>query len=561
MNRWAAGAFLLLIAGAQAKAELPPQSVKAASQVSAARLQKHIRYLSSDELEGRAPGSRGDRLAQRYIARKFAELGLLPAAADGSYFQPFDLLGMEGHPATLTLRGAAASFTLRHGEDFMLVAGEPLADIRWSAEELVFVGYGISAPEFSWDDFKGEDLDGKVLVVLNNDPSRDPDLFAGKTRLWYGRWDYKYEAAAARGAKGALIIHTPASAGYPWQVVRTSWSGEQFELPAEPSPKLLAKGWLTEASAKKLFEMAGVDFEAACEAAQHRAFRPMPLGVSASMRFANKVSRTKRTANVLGMVSGEDSQLAGQLVLYSAHHDHLGKKSKGLPGEDLIYNGAVDNASGVAQMLEVARVFASLPQKPRRSILFAAVAAEEQGLLGSRHLAQNLPVASALVAANINIDGANVWGRTRDVTVVGAGKSSLDALVSRIASAQGRWVRGDPFPDRGFFYRSDQFSFAKIGIPASYAEGGFDYIGKPEGWGRQKRERWETRHYHQPSDEFDPSWDFSGAIDDAQLYFHLGALVADADEMPEWKENDEFAKVRRAAEEELNARGTGVGAP
>ncbi len=513
-------------------------------------LRAHVRFLSHDLLEGRGPGTRGDALGQAYIASQLEALGLKPAGPDGSYFQRFDLMGITSHPKGMTFRAPQGTAELKFHEDFIAVSGVQAPEAKLEESELVFVGYGIQAPEYAWDDFKGMDLRGKTLLILNNDPEDDPTLFAGRTRLWYGRWDYKYEQAAKVGAAGAIILHTTPSAGYPWQVVQTSWTGEQFELPAAEGPRMQVKGWATEAATRRVLQLAGRDLDALQAAARTRDFRPVPLGVKVSTRFTSEVRR-RPTANVLAMLPGSDTKLAREVVLYSAHHDHLGMK-EGRAGEDIIYNGALDNAAGVAAMLAVAQAFRDLPQPPRRSILFAAVAAEEQGLLGSQYLAEHPPVPAGRVAANINIDGANIHGRTRDLTVIGLGKSSLDAIITGLAKTQGRVVKADQLSDRGFFYRSDQFNFAKQGIPAAYFGSGMDFVGRPEGWGKQQREAWEAKHYHQPSDELRPEWDFSGAVEDVRLFFLLGAHVARTPGLPRWNKGDEFEAARQQALEALN---------
>ncbi len=543
--------LLALPAAAQGGTPLITPAEKAATQaIQEPVLRAHVGFLAHDLLEGRGPGTRGDALAQAYIASQFEALGLKPAGTEGSYLQPFDLVGMTGHPETLTFTTPQGRAELKFHEDFIALSGVQEGEAKLEESELVFVGYGIVAPEYQWDDFKGMDLKGKTLVILNSDPEDDPALFAGKTRLWYGRWDYKYEQAAKMGAAGALILHTTPSAGYPWQVVQTSWSGEQFELPATGGERLQVKGWTTEDATQRLLKLAGQDLDALRAAAQKRDFQPVPLGLKVSTRFANQVRR-RPTANVLGLLPGSDPKLARQVVLYTAHHDHLGMKEGGKPGEDTIYNGAVDNASGVAALLAVARAFSALPKAPSRSILFAAVAAEEQGLLGSQYLAEHLPMPSGRIAANINIDGANILGRTRDITVIGLGKSNMDGIITALAKLQGRVVKGDQLADRGFFYRSDQFSFAKLGIPAAYFGSGMDFVGRPEGWGKKQRELWEAQHYHQPSDELRPSWDLSGAVEDVRLAFLVGAHVARAPEMPRWNKGDEFEAPRLKALEAL----------
>jgi len=547
-------ALVLFPLAASAQSTTPAEK-SASRTIRPEELQGHIGFLASDLLEGRGPGTRGDALAQQYLAAQFRLLGLQPAGPDGSYLQPFDLVGMTGHPETLSFTAPQGRLALRFHEDFIASSGVQAEESVLQDSELVFVGYGIQAPEYEWDDFKGMDLKGKTLLILNNDPEDDPKLFGGKARLWYGRWDYKYEQAAKVGAAGAIILHTTPSAGYPWQVVQTSWSGEQFELPAAGAhPRLQMKAWTTDEATRRVVQLSGRDLDTLRGMAQKRDFRPVPLGVTVSTRFANQVRR-RPTANVLGLLPGSDPKLSKEVVLYTAHHDHLGIKAEAKPGEDAIYNGAVDNASGVAAMLAVARAFSALPRPPPRSILFAAVAAEEQGLLGSQFLAEHLPVPAGRVAANINIDGLNIHGRTRDVTVIGLGKSSLDKTLTALAAGQGRIVRGDQLPDRGFFYRSDQFNFAKRGIPSAYFSSGMDFIGRPPGWGKERRERWEAEHYHQPSDELRPDWDYSGAVEDVRLFFLLGSHVARARELPRWNKGDEFEGPRLQALEALKSEG------
>ncbi len=531
-------------------ASAPVAEQQAARLITPSVIRAHTRYLASDLLEGRGPASRGDRLAQEYIAAQLELLGLKPGAPNGGWYQPFELVGVTGNPQTLTFTGGRQRLELRYGPDFIGVAGTQNTASEVKDAEVVFVGYGIVAPEYQWDDYKGADLTGKVLLMMNNDPEHDPALFAGRARLWYGRWDYKYEIAAKLGAVGAILIHTTPSAGYPWQVVQTSWSGEQFDLPQAQASRLELKGWATEEASRKLVALSGHDLDKLRALAQRRDFQPVPLGLALSTRFTNAVHR-RQTANVLGVLPGSDPKLSSELVVYTAHHDHLGKSDRAKPGEDGIYNGAVDNASGVGAMLAVARAMAALPRAPKRSVLFAAVAAEEQGLLGSQHLVENPPVPVGAMAANINIDGLNIWGRTRDVTVIGLGKSSLDAIVTELARAQKRVVKPDQMSDRGFFYRSDQFNFAKKGVPAAYFGSGMDFVGRPEGWGKEQREAWEDRHYHQPSDEFSEAWDFSGAVEDAQLYFLLGLRIANAAQAPQWNKGDEFEAARAAALEAL----------
>jgi Zn-dependent M28 family amino/carboxypeptidase len=378
--------------------------------------------------------------------------------------------------------------------------------------EVVFAGYGIVAPEYEWNDFKDVDVRGKVIIVLNNDPDWDPALFDGVTRLYYGRWGYKYESGAAHGAAGVIIVHTTPSAGYPWQVVQTSWSGPQYELPAGDEPRSPVEAWVTEDAARRLLGPEH-DLDALVAQAKSRDFKPVSLGITTSLALDNELTRTP-TANVLGTLRGSDPALADQYVIYTAHHDHLGTGEPNAEG-DTIYNGAMDNASGTGMVLAIGRAFAALPERPRRSIMLLFVAAEEQGLIGSLYYAQHPTVPPGLIAANINYDSGNIWGETRDITYIGFGRSSLDAVALDVAAYQGRTVKGDQFPDRGFFYRSDQFSFAK--------------------------------HYHQASDELTPDWNFDGMVQDARFGFHAGLLVANDDPLPKWNAGNEFEAARLAA--------------
>ncbi len=549
--------MLTAAALAPALAAAPPARTSPAAEraITADAIRAHVRFLASDLLEGRGPGTRGDALAESYIASQLEAMGLRPAGTQG-FLQPFEMVRVDGHAETVRFARGSESLVLRSPDEVIAVAGDDAPRTALDRAELVFVGYGIRAPEYAWDDFKGQDLRGKVLLVLNNDPEDDPALFAGRTRLWYGRWEYKYLMAARAGAAGAIILHTPHSAGYPWQVVRTSWIGPQFSLPTT-EPRVPLEGWVTEDACRKLVALGGRSLDELVRAANRRDFRPVPLGVSVSTAFENRIDHT-RTANVLALLPGTDPRLSSEVVLYTAHHDHLGMRADAPPGEDAIYNGAEDNASGVALMLEVARAFTALPKAPRRSVLFAAVAAEEQGLLGSEYLARHPPVPLGRIAADINIDGANVFGRTRDVTVIGLGKSDLDTTLRSLARSQGRILRGDQLPDRGYFYRSDQFSFARVGVPSAYFESGLDYRGRPAGWGREKREAWEETRYHQPSDELTPDWDLSGAVEDARLQFALGYSVAQATGLPSWTRGDEFEAPRLRSLEALRHGPPGI---
>jgi Zn-dependent M28 family amino/carboxypeptidase len=546
-----AAAILVFAPGAAAlSAEQPtiPEPVQAVAkrEITRGTLEAPIRFLSSDDLEGRGPATRGDQLARLYLSTQLEALGYQPAGPGGQWQQPFDVVGFKAHmPQTWTFQAKGAPVDLKWWDDYIAGSGVQQEKASVQNAELVFVGYGIEAPEFHWNDFKGMDLKGKVLVMLNNDPDWDPKLFAGKRRLYYGRWMYKYESAARQRAAGAIIVHTTPSAGYPWQVVQSSWSGTQFELPAESEPRIQIKAWVTESAARTLLKAAGKDLDKLVAAARSRNFKPVPLGVRTSIAFTNTLSRAQ-TANVAGLLPGSDPALKQQVVIFSAHHDHFGIGEPDKQG-DRIYHGARDNASGCAQVLSIARAFAALEPRPRRSVLVLFVGVEEQGLLGSLYYALHPTIPAGRIAADINYDGGNIFGRSRDVTLLSSGKSSLDNDVEAVAHLQGRVVIPDQYPDRGYYYRSDQFSFAKVGVPGVYLDMGLDYPGHPADWGRQQKEAWELTHYHQPSDKIEPSWSFDGMIDDAQLGFLTGWLVAQSHEMPTWNAGDEFEGARQKA--------------
>jgi Zn-dependent M28 family amino/carboxypeptidase len=528
-----------------------PAAEMAAREITDDYMRGIVAEISDNRYEGRGPGSSGDAMARAYLAERMQELGLKPGAADGSWEQPFDLVGINARqPDAWTFIGHDKSFTLKQWDDFILSSGMQAERAAIEDAELVFVGYAIQAPEYDWDDFKGVDLTGKVLLIMNNDPDWDPDLFGpdlfgGETRLWYGRWDYKYLSAARQGAVGAIIIHTSPSAGYPFQVVQTSWTGVQFELPAGDEPRTRMNAWVSEDKARELVAMAGHDLDDLREAAYNRDFQPVPLGVTTSLAMNVEITRVQ-SANVLGLIPGSDPGLEDEVVIYTAHHDHLGI---GTPNEDgdTIYNGAMDNATGVAQVMAIAKAIKALPEPPRRSVLINLVGAEEQGLLGSEYYAANPTFPPGKIAANLNYDGGNIWGHTHDVTFVGLGKSTIDEIATLIASEQGRVVKPDQFADKGYFYRSDQFSFAKIGVPAMYLDTGTDFVDRPPEWGREQQNHYTEVNYHQPTDEYDPSWNLDGMIDDALLGYWTGLAIANADEMPTWVPGDEFEAARLKA--------------
>lgn len=525
---------------------------KHAQTLDEATLRGHIRYLASDLLEGRGPGTKGDALTQLYIATQFQSMGLQPAAPDGSWIQPVPLIGVTTlQPESVTFQGGGKSLTLKTSQDFMSTIGRPVESLSLRSSELVFVGYGIEAPEYDWNDFKDVDVSGKILVVMNNDPSDDPELFEGKRRLYYGRWSYKYEMAARKGAAGAIIIHTTPSAGYPWQVIQTSWSGEESELREDNGPRVDLEAWATEDASRKLVALTGHDLDDLRRQAESREFRPVPLGITLSVDLAANV-RERDTANVLGILPGSDPDLKNEVVIMMAHHDHLGIGQKDDTGDN-IYNGAVDNAAGSAMLLAMAKAFSQMSPPPKRSILFAAVGAEEQGLLGSKHFAAHPPTHPGRMAAVINMDGTNIIGRTKDVNVIGHGKSNLDEHVRAVAKMQQRVVTPDNAPDKGYYYRSDQFSLAKIGVPGVYLHPGVIVVDKPDGWGKKQLQLWIDKIYHQPSDEYQDDWDLAGAVEDGRLLLEVARRVADASEMPRWNPGDEFEAARKAALSEANS--------
>ncbi|MGB5552105.1 MAG: M28 family peptidase [Thermoanaerobaculia bacterium] len=531
--------------------DLPPGVETATEAINEETLKAHTASLSSDEFEGRAPASPGDEKARQYLQDTMASLGLEPGAQDGAWQQRFAIMSITSEaPEVWSFEGQDGSLDLASWDDFIAGSGVQSEKALIDDAELVFVGYGIEAPEYDWDDIKGADLEGKVLLMMNNDPDWDPELFEGDRRLYYGRWTYKYEVAARHGAAGAIIIHTTPSAGYPWQVVQASWTGAQFELPAGDEPRSQVSAWITEEAARSLVAVSGHELDALRESARSRDFQPVSLGITTSLLLNNSIDSVE-TGNVAGLLEGSDPILKNEVVVYSAHHDHFGIGEPNDEGDN-IYNGALDNAAGCGKVLTIADAFTRLPEPPRRSVLFLFVAGEEQGLIGSEYYAKNPTFPPGRIAANVNIDGANIFGRTSDVAYIGFGKSTLDDVVVAAAARQGRTVVGDQFPDRGSFYRSDQFNFSKIGVPAIYADSGTTYIGRPDGWGKEQAEAWESVHYHQPSDEMTDDWNFEGIIEDTVLAFEAGLSIAQTAELPSWTPGDEFEAARIQALAELD---------
>lgn len=521
------------------------ETLAAAAGIAAGDMRAVVAELADDAYGGREPGSEGDVKTREFLAQRLETLGYAPGA-EGSYQQPFELVSITARqPDTWIFRHGDEDRELAQREDFIVASGVQAESAAIEVAELVFVGYGIEAPEYGWDDFADADLEGKVLVMLNNDPDWDADLFAGERRLYYGRWTYKYESAARQGAAGAIIIHTTPSAGYPWQVVETSWSGPQYELPAGEEPRLRVKAWVTEEAAVRLLAMADQDLGQLVEAARSPDFTPVPLGITTSIELGNTIAGT-RSGNVLGLLEGRDPELSREVVVVTAHHDHLGTDA-GSDAEDTIYNGALDNAAGVAEVLSIAKAFMALPEAPRRSVLINFVGAEEQGLLGSKYYAEHPTFPPGRIAANVNFDGASIWGETEDVGFIGLGKSDLDEVARTVAEYQGRTLEGDQDASKGSYYRSDQFSFARIGVPAIYPDAGRRVVGKPQGWGQAQMDVFTERDYHQPSDELTDAWDFSGMVQEAEFGFLASVLIANQDDLPQWHAGDEFEDERKAA--------------
>ena len=546
-RKWLPLPLLLLIFATSASA--PPAVQTAMKSIRKDTIAAHDKFLASDLLEGRGPGTRGGELAMEYIATQFAAYGLKPAGDHGSFIQKVPLIGITMDPertsVSFTKAGAPAIGPLKYLDDF--VATDQSQEEKSALDsEVVFVGHGVVAPEYRWDDYKGLDTKGKTLVMLVDDPpasAQEPNLFKGKARTYYGRWTYKYEMGTRLGARGVILIHTNNAAGYPWSVVSNSWGTETSFIGLKPGqPALHFASWVTEQTAAKLFKAAGHDLAQLTKAAASRDFKPVPLGYKLSGTIASKL-RKFDTGNVVAKLEGSDAKLKSQAVLYSAHHDHFGIGKADEHGDN-IYNGALDNASGCAILLELARVWSQTKPVPKRSIYFAAVAAEEQGLLGSAFLGQNPPVPAGRIAMDLNFDMIYELGRVSDVTMNGIERTTFYPAAQKITSALGLKIIPDPEPEQGHYYRSDHFSLAKVGIPAVSVDPGLDVIGKPAGWGKKMAEDFREHHYHEPSDNFDPKWDWSEAQQMAQLGFWLGWEAANTAEMPNWLPGDEFRAAR-----------------
>ena len=543
---------LLVVASAcQSKTDAPPATAaaepvpaEAVAAIDTGTLMRHIRVLSNDSLMGRQPGSAGEDKTVAYLESQFKSIGLKPGNTDGTYIQkvPFVGITVKGMP-TLTFAKGGTKKELKWRDDYVAWTKHVAPSASLDKSELVFVGYGTEAPEFKWDDFKGLDVAGKTLVMLVNDPPlADTTQFGGKRMTYYGRWTYKYEQGMKHKAAGVLLVHETERAGYPFTVVQGK-TAEQFDLvtPDKNMSRSAVEGWITLDQAKALFAMSGQNFDSLKARAATSAFKPVPLGVTATVKLDNTL-RTVDSRNVVAKVEGSDPALKDEYVIYTAHWDHFGIGAK--VNGDSIYNGAADNASGVAGLLATAKAFAAMKTPPKRSILFLSVTAEEQGLLGSQYYAVTPIYPLAKTLAVINMDALNQWGLTNDVTVIGLGSSELDDYASAAAAEQKRTLRPDAEPEKGFYYRSDHFNFAKVGVPAFDPEAGVDFIGKPAGYGMKMRDEYTANDYHKPSDEIKPGWDLSGAVQDLDLFLAMGYRIANAAKYPEWRVGNEFRAAR-----------------
>jgi len=512
----------------------------------------HIKVLASDEFEGRAPGSKGEDLSVKYITDQFEKIGLKPGNPDGTYTQEVPLAGIKSEPQ-MSFVVDGKTMDLKYPDDFVASSARLQPEIKIDNSALVFVGYGVVAPEYGWDDYKNVDVKGKTLLMLINDPPipdpKDPSklddkMFKGKAMTYYGRWTYKYEIAAKKGAAAAIIIHETEPAAYPWQVVRSSWSKENFELdnPNKNMDAVSARSWITLDIAKKLFADSGQDFDALKKSVITKDFRPVVLNGKASIDIKQQV-RSFKSHNVIGKLEGSDPKLNSEYVIYTAHWDHLGRHPE-LQG-DQIFNGAIDNASGVASIIEIAGAFSKINPPPKRSVLFMSTTAEEAGLLGAKYYAEHPLYPLEKTLADINLDSMNVWGKMRDIEDLSLGFSTLDDLLSAGAKQQGRKAIPDSRPDKGKIYRADNFEFSKVGLPALYIGKGEHLLSRPEN-APLKSDEYDSTDYHQVTDEVKPDWDLSGAVQDVELVFEVGYEVANGDKFPEWKPGNEFKPKRDA---------------
>src|SRR2546427_27944 len=522
---------------------LPRAAVAAMETINPERIRAHVRFLAHDLLEGRGTGQRGGDLAAEYIGTQFALYGLKPAGDNGTYMQKLPMVGVTPTPDTRfwLVPEQGSAMELRPLEDYVAYdqAQQPESDID---AEVVFVGYGIEAPEYNWDDYKGTDVKGKVLLMLVNEPPSDDDnFFKGKALTYYGRWTYKYEEAARRGAVGAILIHKTDMASYGWEVVRNSNSGEKSFLKLEGAPKLKVASWIHLEAARALANMAGMDVDKLIADAQSRSFHPAPLDVRLKAHMVSKI-RPFESNNVIAKLPGSDSKLKSEAVMYTAHYDHLGIRPD-MPGDN-IYNGADDNATGCGILLEIARAFSQAAKKPRRSIIFASVTAEEQGLLGSEYLSKHPPIPAGKITLDLNYDDVPPLGSPEEVEVSGSERTTFFPVIQAFANEFRLQIRPDARPEAGHFYRSDHFSLARVGIPAFSINEGVKYKGHDAAWGIQQADEYTAKHYHQPSDEYHPSMDFTGDAAMARFGFALGWEAASMPKLVGWNKGDEFEAAR-----------------
>ena len=532
--------------------EVPAEALAAMRTIDAERIRAHVKFLADDLLEGRGTGQRGGDIAAAYIATQFALDGLKPAGDGGTYLQQVPLVGISTLPETSVsiVPTSGEPMVLRLLQDYVATdqSQQPESDID---APIVFVGYGINAPEFKWDDYKGADLRGKALLMLVNEPpSDDPNFFAGKALTYYGRWTYKYEEALRHGAVAAIIIHKTEMASYSWEVVRNSWSGENSYLKAE-GPQLKAAGWITLETARKVAQASGQGLDQWFARANSRDFRPVALPLSLKAHMISKL-RSFTSSNVLAELPGSDPKLKNEAVIYTAHYDHLGIRP-GMPGDN-IFNGATDNGTGCGILLELARAYGSAAQRPKRSILFASVTAEEQGLRGSQYLGLHPPIPAAKIALDLNYDDLPAIGTAEEVQVAGAERTSFYPVVEATARQFELAIRPDPRPEAGYYYRSDHFSLARAGVPSFSIKEGEKYKGHPREWGAEQDREYVQKHYHQPSDEYRPDMDFSGDAVMARFGFVLGWKAAGQPEMPTWRPGDEFEAARLKSEAAAGGR-------
>jgi Zn-dependent M28 family amino/carboxypeptidase len=527
-----------ILAGCATTSITSDDVAKGYNSIQADEIAKHVKVLASDEFGGRAPSSEGEKLTLDYLTKEFTALGFEPGNGD-SFFQEVPLVSLEADSDMVLNIG---------GKDYQYKKDMVMGSSRISAQEgienseLVFVGYGVNAPEYNWNDYEGLDVKGKTVVMLVNDPgfaTKDPDLFTGDAMTYYGRWTYKYEEASRQGAAGAIIIHETAPASYPWSVVENSWSGEQFGFVKDNNnmDRVAVEGWVTVDVAKELFTKAGLDFDTAKAEAAKGAYHVDMGDLAATVNVKNTIKKSV-SYNFIATLPG--SKTPDEHIIYSAHWDHLGtdKNRKG----DQIYNGAHDNATGTAGMIEVAEAFTKLGKRPDRSMTFLAVTAEEQGLLGSKYYAANPVIPANKTVANINMDSLNLLGKVKDISVVGIGKSQMDELLATAAKEQGRTVSGDPKPSSGGYYRSDHFAFANMGVPAMYAGGGSEAFDEETANYRKRMSLVLRGCYHQPCDRYRDEWDLSGAVQDLQLFYKVGFDISQQTQWPTWNENSEFQR-------------------